>query len=181
MQAPTNQYRTPRTTRTPRTRRTPRHRRSPKHYIPNMSAAKKWDDNGTTGFKETEKDLNKQCDEWKVKTSKAKERRDRAHAKLIKLCKARKEARKVIAESNRMEPDLVDKLNAAHDNWRNTVEGEALFLFNMLNENRGDEEEDSDDEDDETVSMSSRDDNHDDRDLPTFTDWPTGVTGSPDY
>jgi hypothetical protein len=75
-----------------------------------MSTAKKWEDNGTTGFKLTEKELDKQsCEEWKVKTAKAKARVNRAKAKIVKLVKERDDARKVIARADHLQPVLVER------------------------------------------------------------------------
>jgi hypothetical protein len=170
-------------------RSSPRNRKSPKQYIPNISAAKKWEDNGTTGFKVTEKDLDKQCEEWKVKTAKAKARVNRAKAKIVKLVKERDDACKVIARADRLQPVLVERHNAADNACRDAVQAEAIFLFNMVNENgarnnHGAAADDDDDEnsvdsggDDETVSMSSSEE----EEKLNVPQWATGVTGSPDY
>jgi hypothetical protein len=157
-----------------------------------MSAAKKWEDNGTTGFKVTEKDLDKQCEEWKVKTAKAKARVNRAKAKIVKLVtKGRDDAHKVIARADHLQPVvLVEHHNAADNAWGDAVQAEAIFLFNMVNENGArnnhgvaapnDDDEnsvDSGDDDDETVSMSSSEE----EEKLNVPQWATGVTGSPDY
>jgi hypothetical protein len=158
-----------------------------------MSAAKKWEDNGTTGFKlTTEKDLDKQCEEWKVQTAKAKARVNRAKDKIVKLVKERDDARKVVARADHLQPVLVERHNAADNAWRDAVQAEAIFLFNMVNENGAnndgsaaaadDDDEknsvDSGDDDDETVSTMSSSEGEEKLNVPQ---WATGVTGSPDY
>jgi hypothetical protein len=155
-----------------------------------MSAAKKWEDNGTTGFKLTEKDLDKQCEEWKIKTAKAKARVNRAKAKIVKLVKERDDARKVIARADRLQPVLVDRHNAADNAWRDAVQAEAIFLFNMVNENGANDDDADDDDDDEKNSIDSGDDDDDEtvsmssseeEEKLNVPQWTTGVTGSPDY
>jgi hypothetical protein len=78
---------------------------------------------------------------------------------------------------------LVERHNAADNAWHDAVQAEAIFLFNMVNENGANNHgaaADDDDEnsvDEETVSMSSSEE----EEKLNVPQWATGVTGSPDY
>lgn len=146
-----------------------RQRTAPKNYIPSMVAAKKWNDDGTTGVKLTEKDVDKLCEEWTAKVDKARakkmktqERLESNQQKVLLLKKEIATKKTLMKQHKSLNNKLYAKFTRAHSKYRNVQEAHAFFLHKLVQQHLLPEDAASIEDSDVTVPMTPSSNEDDD-------------------